>query len=266
MVISRLSFKQVFAKCGILSNNKDICSALFLSSNVMKHCDLKFCSSSTQTDGNQDTDLVSNNSNLISSLQNPFLVASDHQTVEQLEAGLILIPDFINEEEEENLFAEVNPYLRKLRYEKSHWDDAIHDYRETEKREWNENNSSVIQRLRAVAFPGEGLSPQQSYVHVLDVSAKGFIKPHVDSVRFCGTTVAGISLLTDSVMRFVKEADKNWFGDLLLPQRSLYIMKDDARYLYTHEICKDEESYFKQQRIPKGRRISIICRNSPTHD
>ena len=65
-------------------------------------------------------------------------------------------------------------------------------------------------------------------------------------------------------MRFVKEDDQSFKGDLLLPRRSLYVMRDAARYLYTHEILKDEDSYFNKNKVNKGRRISVICRNSST--
>ena len=67
-------------------------------------------------------------------------------------------------------------------------------------------------------------------------------------------------------MRFVKETDKSHRGDLYLPRRSLYIMRDAARYIYTHEILRDEDSYFDGTKVDKGRRISIICRNSPTNE
>jgi alkylated DNA repair protein alkB homolog 7 len=76
----------------------------------------------------------------------------------------------------------------------------------------------------------------------------GHIKPHVDSVRFCGNTIAGLSLLSDSVMRLIRttesdeiaakdqssndysrtkfEKDENaFYADVLLKRRSLYIMK-----------------------------------------
>jgi len=194
---------------------------------------------------------------------NPNLLASHKDCLQELESSLTLIVDFIDETEEQALFDEVNPYLRKLRYEKSHWDDAIHDYRETEKRAWEGKNQDIIERLRQAAFT-EGSTSPLSHTHILDLSAQGFIRPHVDAVRFCGNTVAGISLLSDSIMRFVKEDDQSFKGDLFLPRRSLYVMRDAARYLYTHEILKDEDSYFDKTKINKGRRISVICRNSPT--
>lgn len=39
--------------------------------------------------------------------------------------------------------------------------------------------------------------------------------------------------------------------------------RDQARYKFTHEILKDAESIFSGQRVPRHRRISVICRNLP---
>ena len=35
-----------------------------------------------------------------------------------------------------------------------------------------------------------------------------------------------------------------------------------ARYEFTHEILKNDQSYFNQIPIPRDRRLSIICRNA----
>lgn len=102
-------------------------------------------------------------------------------------------------------------------------------------------------------------------MHVLDLDKTGYIKPHIDSVKvssyllyisylhciayvdaaavkarlclsrvsctillffqFCGSTIAGLSLLSDSVMRLVKEDATDEWLDLLLPRHSLYILR-----------------------------------------
>ena len=67
-------------------------------------------------------------------------------------------------------------------------------------------------------------------------------------------------------MRFVKEEDKSCRGDLFLPRRSLYVMRDAARYFYTHEILKNDDSFFGSTKVDKARRISVICRNAPSPD
>ncbi|KAI4877777.1 hypothetical protein NFI96_033000, partial [Prochilodus magdalenae] len=169
--------------------------------------------------------------------------------------------NFITEEEENALLQELEPGLKKKRYEFDHWDDAIHGYRETERLQWGSACAALLSRVRAVAFP-EG-SPLLGPVHVLDLDKAGYIKPHVDSVKFCGSTIAGLSLLSDSVMRLVREENSADWVDLLLSRRSLYIVRDEARFKFTHEILKDEESFFSGQRVPRLRRISVICRNLP---
>ncbi|XP_034481813.1 alpha-ketoglutarate-dependent dioxygenase alkB homolog 7, mitochondrial isoform X1 [Drosophila innubila] len=210
------------------------------------------------------------------------------------EQHMRIIPDFISETEEKQLHEEIEPYMSRLRYEFDHWDDAIHGFRETERKKWYPTNRDVLERVRQVAFEG-AIMP---YVHVLDLAADGVIKPHVDSTRYCGNTISGISLLSDSVMRLVRaDAEKyqqsstgttskendvdadandaayrhqpeaklenNFYADLLLPRRSLYIMSHTARYNFTHEILANERSLFLGKPIKKTRRISIICRNDP---
>lgn len=199
---------------------------------------------------------------------------------------MILIEDFISEEEEEHLFAETKKTMKRMRYQYDHWDDAIHGYREMEKTDWWPENEKIFERVRQKAFVANILP----HVHILDLAADGIIKPHVDSSRYCGTTIAGLSLLTDCIMRLKrvdenqykqsKEGEKNnrnanqskqelnsqeksqfnYFVDILLKRRSLYIMKDSARYKFSHEVLASK-SKFMDNEVVKDRRISIICRN-----
>ncbi|XP_074059851.1 alpha-ketoglutarate-dependent dioxygenase alkB homolog 7, mitochondrial isoform X1 [Macrotis lagotis] len=138
---------------------------------------------------------------------------------------------------------------------------AIHGFRETEKLHWSAASQAVLQRVRAAAFPPA--LAQLPLVHVLDLHQSGYIKPHVDSVKFCGGIIAGLSLLSPSVMRLVDTQDPQEWLELLLESGSLYILRGPARYDFSHEILRDEESYFGEQRVPRGRRISVICRSLP---
>ncbi|KAI1886652.1 hypothetical protein AGOR_G00198010 [Albula goreensis] len=190
------------------------------------------------------------------------LVCGSSQAVlEEMHGHVEVREDFISEDEELALLKELEPGLKKKRYEFDHWDDAIHGFRETERVHWSAVCGAVLGRLRGVAFP-EG-SSLLGPVHVLDLDKAGYIKPHIDSVKFCGSTIAGISLLSDSVMRLVREGNTTDWLDLLLPRRSLYILRNNARFNFTHEILKDEESFFSGKRVPRYRRISVICRNLP---
>lgn len=42
----------------------------------------------------------------------------------ELVATMQIFPDFISPEEEKSFVAELEPYLKRLRYESSHWDDV----------------------------------------------------------------------------------------------------------------------------------------------
>lgn len=194
---------------------------------------------------------------------------------------MILIQNFISEHEEHQLQTEIEKTMKRMRYQYDHWDDAIHGYREREKDDWSKVNDEILQRIRTKAFK-ENILPQ---VHILDLAADGIIKPHVDSSRYCGSTIAGLSLFTDCIMRLrridenkykqdkigestaqtmvpnaANEPEFNYFVDILLKRRSLYIMKDTARYNFTHEVLPTK-SIFCGNEIIKDRRVSIICRN-----
>nr|KAF6478995.1 alkB-like protein 7 [Molossus molossus] len=64
-------------------------------------------------------------------------------------------------------------------------------------------------------------------------------------------------------MRLVHTQEPGEWLELLLEPGSLYILRDSARYDFSHEILRDEESFFGGLRIPRGRRISVICRSLP---
>ncbi|XP_071964977.1 alpha-ketoglutarate-dependent dioxygenase alkB homolog 7, mitochondrial-like [Antedon mediterranea] len=172
-----------------------------------------------------------------------------------------LYNEFISEIESETLMKEVQKYFKGLRYEVDHWDDAIHGYRETEKSNWNEDNSRIIQKVRETAFT-KSASSQLNLVHVLDLAEDGYIKPHVDSVKFCGNVIAGISLLSPSVMRLVHVEQKNIWANVLLRPLSLYVLQNRVRYEFTHEILSNETSSYLGNKVQKSRRISVICRNT----
>lgn len=153
-----------------------------------------------------------------------------------------LIENFISPEEEMSLVNEAERSMKRLRYQYDHWDNAIHGYREMEKDEWRTENNQILDRIRSQAF-AEKVLP---HVHILDLAADGIIKPHVDSSRYCGSTIAGLSLLTDCIMRLRRvdeskykqgregddtpvgggnkpERQFEYYVDALLERRSLYI-------------------------------------------
>ncbi|KAM7538852.1 hypothetical protein Aperf_G00000048774 [Anoplocephala perfoliata] len=213
---------------------------------------------------------------------------------------LITIPDFITEEEEQSLFSEIDPILSRSRYQTAHWDDAIEDFRETERKSWRAVNRPVIDRLRQKALEvlmteprPDGASKASSFddllpsIHVLDLAPTGWIKPHVDSIRFCGALVAVLSLLSDSVARFtvappseVAPPTANFPAarmDLQLPppgasvdvwvrRRMLYVMRGATRYRLTHAILpNDSVNPCDGSLVHRERRITVMCRPRPEY-
>ncbi|RMB93760.1 hypothetical protein DUI87_29752 [Hirundo rustica rustica] len=107
--------------------------------------------------------------------------------------------------------------------------------------------------------------------------------------RFCGCTIAGVSLLSPSVLRLRSLRDPREWLELLLspapstcsggflgvwgtlggfggppdPPRTPIPCRGAARYEFTHEILPDEESFFGELRVPRGRRVALIFRNDP---
>jgi len=158
-----------------------------------------------------------------------------------------------------SLVKEVEPHLKRLVYEKDHWDEAIIGFRETEKKHWNKMNEKLIEKLRLNAFKPD--VKHLPYVHVLDLAEEGHIRPHIDSSRFCGNTVAVLSLLSDSVLKLVHDQMKEYSVKYLVPRRSLYVMTESSRYDYTHEILSNDISVINGSKVHKSRRISVVCRN-----
>ncbi|GMS82892.1 hypothetical protein PENTCL1PPCAC_5067, partial [Pristionchus entomophagus] len=184
------------------------------------------------------------------------------EMVKQIREECRVTPSFVSEAEEKALLGEVETRLQKLPYEESHWDEAIHLYREREQRVWTAENEAVLARVRECSFPKD--TSHLTYVHILDLHADGHIKPHIDSTRYCGDVITGISLLSSCVMRLRHEKRKEeLIVDLHLPRRSLYRLGGIGRYEFTHEVLGEMESKFDGEKIERGRRISIICRDLP---
>jgi alkylated DNA repair protein alkB family protein 7 len=82
------------------------------------------------------------------------------------------------------------------RYEKNHWDAVIINFREIEHSRWSQQSTDILERLQEQVL--EAAAVQAHFlpgVHILDLHAEGVIKPHVDSIKFSGEIVAGLSLM-----------------------------------------------------------------------
>lgn len=209
-------------------------------------------------------------------------------------------PGFLTEEEGHALVKEVSRRMKRKRFEDGHWDSVISKYREIELTTPKEENSRLIctkdvddalddeltilpdfaqtiLRTREVLgsyVPHENAAVTWLPCHAIDLSKNGRLDAHVDSIKFSGGIVAGISLLSDSIMR-LRPAKGEWIDetpaeeldghvDLYLPKLSLYCLHGMSRFNYSHELLPSDTVYQlhgKDVRVPRGRRLSIIFRD-----
>ena len=171
------------------------------------------------------------------------------------EIGLQLHTGFASEAEQAAVVAELDKGpLKKLKYQKGHWDYVISDYRETERWEWQDPLAlAVLGRMKAL-FPASWRWRPQ---HVLDMQASGEIGPHVDAVSSVGDVVCGLSLLSSCVMTFASEEET---FRLLLRPGSVYVMAGESRFRFTHAIAHAEQT-FGGQAVTRARRISVMLRD-----
>jgi alkylated DNA repair dioxygenase AlkB len=155
-----------------------------------------------------------------------------------LPKGLTLQENFINEAFEEELLEEIDkrPWLTDLKRRVQHY-GYKYDYKTKGK----------------VGFLGEipefllSLNPGFKFNQVIVneyLPGQG-ISPHIDLPSVFGECIASLSLGASCIMEFTKEAETI---PLLLPSKSLLILKDEARYNWKHGI-KGAKSNIKSRRV-----------------
>ncbi len=229
-------------------------------------------------------------------------------------ASAFVYPEFLTKGEGTSFIKEVRQRMKRRKFENGHWDSVITGYREVELPDeplssWQsidpENNcavQSIIHKTRRHLEKNMIVDPTEKSVndgspnniswlpcHAIDLSAQGELNAHVDSVKFSGDIVAGLSLLSGAIMRLrpsspewknvgenkimhCSENESNGYVDLYLPQLSLYVLSGMSRYQYTHELLPSKSVFdfaHKQGNavveesidVIRGRRISIIFRD-----
>ncbi len=213
-----------------------------------------------------------------------------------------MYPGFLTEAEGNSLIEEAGRRFKRRRFENGHWDSVITGYREVElstpddqcsRQDFDTKVGGTVQvplYVRAIqrtrkqlekfhfnngrGSSGDAASNNIRWLpcHAIDLSANGKLKPHVDSVKFSGEVVAGLSLLSDAIMR-LKPSAKEWENmendtnhgqvggdsighvDLYLPKLSLYVLSGMSRYSYTHELLHTITSFEFMAREDKGENI-----------
>lgn len=187
----------------------------------------------------------------------------------------------------------VHAILRTLqsirrRYEKGHWDSVIVKYKETELIDEPEllspESKSVLEKVRQHLEECHLThKPHFTWLpcHAIDLHKDGELNAHVDSVRFSGDIVSGLSLLSPSIMRLLPDGGENGvseedgstsqdttkgYMDMYLPPGSLHVLSGPARYQYSHQLLPSGSVFDNGVDPPvsvlRDRRLSIIFRDA----
>ncbi|KAG7356270.1 2(OG)-Fe(II) oxygenase superfamily protein [Nitzschia inconspicua] len=196
----------------------------------------------------------------------------------------VVYRDFVSPQEADVLVEDVLGRMKRRRYEKGHWDAVITGYKEVELHDDSFASGTVLEMFDRTRQHLEQRHLQDFDpvhwlpCHAIDLKKDGELKAHVDSVRFSGELVAGISLLSSCIMRLVPDAgDENseqdsaccdqGYVDLLLPPNSLYALTGDGRYKYSHQLLPDSSVFTSptdgtEILVKRDHRLSIIFRDA----
>lgn len=177
--------------------------------------------------------------------------------------GLRYIPSYITEEEHESLLCAVNAesWLGDLKRRVQHY-GYKYDYRARlidytmkigELPEWA---LPFAKRLHKNKYMPE--IPDQLIVN--EYKQGQGIASHIDCEPCFGDTIISLSLGSACVMTFINKKTKEKI-EVFLEPRSLVVLKDEARYEWTHGITGRKSDVYMGQKYERGTRVSLTFRN-----
>eukprot|EP00050_Salpingoeca_kvevrii_P013305 m.27906 g.27906 ORF g.27906 m.27906 type:complete len:193 (+) comp4849_c0_seq2:61-639(+) len=177
--------------------------------------------------------------------------------------GILLQPDFISEAEEAEIvaFLESQPWTKLRRRSVQHYGVCFR-YGSNDVHgeapplppwcEW------LLPRF-AVAEHGFDTGPPEQLTVNRYEPGEG-IPPHVDGTDGIAEPVVAISLLSPAVMEFThpdRASDKH---NIVLPQRSLLVMRGEGRFVWRHSIRCRKIDEIGGETVARGLRISLTFR------
>ncbi|WVQ65145.1 uncharacterized protein L199_003318 [Kwoniella botswanensis] len=166
---------------------------------------------------------------------------------------------------------------REYGFEEGHYDSVIHHYRETLLSTLPSNSSShlittlsklygLLPDLPNSELESNSIPPEGTITHLLHLSPKGEILPHVDNLEASGKYICGVSLGGERILRLRAKGKKEDGWDVRLNSGSVYLQRDSIRYEYEHSILpySSEGSVWNGEKLNQGHRISIMIRDTPT--
>ena len=241
-------------------------------------------------------------------LTNSKLVDSRQSPSDFCSKSAVVYENVITKEEGQSLLKDITFKMKRRRYEKAHWDSVITGYKEVElphpfdmqKLSSNQNSIeqndsgnhswtllsadsihiiSKIRKLLQDHFFADNLNSLRWLpCHAIDLKKDGILSAHVDSIKFSGNIVAGLSLESSSIMRLkpdshsydsnkLKDLSLKGHIDLLLPPLSLYVLSGVSRFKYTHELLSSGASFSSHEldeviKVEREQRYSVIFRDT----
>lgn len=176
--------------------------------------------------------------------------------------GLKYVPNFITQQEHNLLIKQIDskPWLSDLKRRVQHY-----GYKYNYKARAIESSmqigglpdwaSDIAYKIHNYNFMSE--LPDQVIVNEYQ-SGQGISK-HIDCVPCFTDTIISLSLGSACVMDFTNNSTNKKLSILLEP-KSLIILKDDARYKWTHSIAVRKTDQFQGKVIQRERRVSLTFR------
>lgn len=181
--------------------------------------------------------------------------------------GLLYFPDHLSQAQHDDLVATIDaqPWRDDLARRTQHY-GYLYDYRAKkvdlssylgELPPWLHEIASQVYLQKLIEH-----MPDQAIINEY-LPGQG-ISSHIDCVPCFGNAVISLSLGSAVVMDF-KRQERH--VPVLLAPRSVVVLRSDARYEWTHGIAKRRSDMHNDQKIQRGRRISITFRTMlPSED
>lgn len=202
--------------------------------------------------------------NLLETDENTSIPKTLNDTIELSKIkGLMYIPEYITEEEHHFLWQNVNTenWLDDLKRRVQHY-----GYKYNYKARFVDYTMKIgdlpswVMPL-AENFKDDGFmqnTPDQLIIN--EYLAGQGIANHVDCEPCFGDTIISLSLGSTCIMDFIHKDTKEKI-EIFLEPRSLVILKNEARYDWTHGIQGKKSDFFKNQKYERNTRISLTFRN-----
>ncbi|WP_344850839.1 alpha-ketoglutarate-dependent dioxygenase AlkB [Pedobacter jeongneungensis] len=174
--------------------------------------------------------------------------------------GLYIYPNFISAPQEMELLQEIDKqiwvvdYSRRLQY---------YGYRNELEEPYQLISIPLsipqqIHRLSEELVNKELLDLQPDQVIINEYLPGEGIRPHKDR-NYYENQICGVNLGSGCIMRFIKGKNLEVI-DIEMPQRSMYIMQDDARKKWTHGIPPRKKDNINGILVKRERRVSVTYR------